>query len=240
MCKLKRIFELSHPYTLPKKKNESQRCDLTYLRSHTSRDAIFIWLGFYHSTSVPWNLAQIPWDRSQPEAKITFQNFTFTSMPTLQALSLPIEHPHILLIFFLFPKWTFFFYLVHHSGGLSKYQPPTRMDTVKHILSFQKPRQASREASLCLEFKAGAGVNSLGWIWKRLVLILLNTQWVYWRFWSFFQGKWPLTCGSGFSGCQGRLGGHCTTCFLCTSLGTYSGVVPGFIILQIEMLLEMS
>lgn len=38
--------------------------------------------------------------------------------------------------------------------------------------------------------------------------------------------------------CQGRKGGNCTTCLICSGLGIYSEFVPGFIMLQIEILSE--
>lgn len=157
------------PIHFIKEKNESQRGDLTYLRSHTSRDAIFIWLGFYHSTSFPWNLAQIPWDRSKPEAKITFQSSTFTSIPTLQALSLPIEHTRILLLFFfLFLKKTFFFFLciiqvVYPSTSHQHWW--TQSNIFSHFRTLARP--AERLLSVSSGIQGRCEGNQFSWIWKK-------------------------------------------------------------------------
>ena len=108
MCRLKGTCEilLSQPGTLPKR-SEAWGGALTHLRSLSSRDTLFIWLGLYYSTSLPWNLAQGFWDRSQPEG--TVQKATLLTIPLLYT---PTCHcPQMIQINFFLPQrgHSFFF-----------------------------------------------------------------------------------------------------------------------------------
>lgn len=193
ICKLKGTFKIIPPRHFTQEENEAQRGDLTYLKSHTSTDALLIWPGFLSHHTFPLELVRNSlggkptWGQSN-STECYPPNHSISPDPNL---SPPTDHTK---------RYTFSFprEYVHRSGGLSKHQLPTLKDSqtfslLSDILNCANRTLARPAQRLFLspqEFKAGARVHRLGLIWTKMVLILLNWQWVPWRFWSSIQVQW--------------------------------------------------
>lgn len=148
--------------------------------------------------SFPWNLAQVPWDRSHPEG--TVQRGTI--IPSLQLVIVHRGDRYT----FSFPREHILFSSCAWFRCLPKYQPPSLMDTNTSSPFFemfgsckQNPSQTNTETSpfRLPGIQGGCQGAQFRPDMEKLVLILLNRQWVPWGFWNGIQaqgksGPWPL------------------------------------------------